>query len=65
MKLKELREIELETVNVLRNKVKAGDCVAAEVLLKHLRETSIAIQKWKENKDRIEKIAALQSLQTD
>lgn len=61
MKLKELRELELETIEMLRNKIKAGDCIAAEVLLSHLRETAQAINKWRDNKDRL---AALQSLQT-
>lgn len=55
MKLTELKALEMETILALRLMINTDkNPQAAAVLLKHLRETSTNIGKWKHKKDAIE-----------
>lgn len=51
MRLSELKELEEETISVLRTNIAAGDAESARVLLEHLRATSKAISEWQKSKD--------------
>lgn len=51
MRLAEVHELETELVNGLRQQAKAGDSVAAGVLLQHLRGVKSDISDWQERKE--------------
>lgn len=51
MKITELNSIETEVLDHLRARAKNGDNEAADVILNHLRESSINIEHWKARKD--------------
>lgn len=51
MKISEIQAIEIEQINLLRQRSAEGDNEASQVLLEHLRAVSKDIDEWKRRMD--------------